>query len=129
MTIRPNLDMPGASMAFFATPTAAPLGHEDGHRVTLWPEAPEWHARAACRGSDVDFFPSRAEVPDGVPLTRGTSVTLEAIDACTAICDECPVRSECLEFALTNNERFGVWGGLTFRQRARIRRHRRMGAA
>ena len=115
MTIRPNLDMPGASMAFFATPTAAPLGHEDGHRVTLWPEAPDWHARAACRGSDVDFFPTRG---DGA-----------GVAACRAICAACPVRAECLEWALAHSERHGVWGGYTVKERIRIKRHRRMRAA
>ena len=124
MTIRPNLDMPGASMAFFATPTAAPLGHEDGHRVTLWPEAPDWHARAACRGSDVTFFPTRGE--EGY---NGPTVKHETIDACRAVCAGCPVRVDCLDWALEHSERHGVWGGYTVKERIRIKRHRRMGAA
>jgi WhiB family redox-sensing transcriptional regulator len=33
------------------------------------------------------------------------------------LCAGCPVRQECLEYALENGERFGVWGGLSERQR------------
>lgn len=39
------------------------------------------------------------------------------------ICAGCPVRQECLDYALRNHEHFGMWGGLTERER---RRHRRM---
>ena len=116
MTIRPNLDMPGASMAFFATPTAAQLGHEDGHRVTLWPEAPDWHARAACRDSDVDFFP-----------TRGDN---EGVEACRATCAACPVRVDCLEYALAATPiMIGIWGGTSEKERRKIRRQRLKAAA
>jgi WhiB family redox-sensing transcriptional regulator len=40
------------------------------------------------------------------------------------VCRACPVRAECLEYALTHDERFGVWGGLTAQERAKLRRHR-----
>lgn len=43
-----------------------------------------------------------------------------------AICSVCPVREECLEHALLNKERFGLWGGLAPIERLRIeRKHRR----
>ena len=38
------------------------------------------------------------------------------------ICQGCPVKVECLEYALENNERFGVWGGLSEHQRRPLRR-------
>lgn len=38
------------------------------------------------------------------------------------LCFSCPVREECLEFAVNNNIREGVWGGLSPRQRAALRR-------
>lgn len=42
---------------------------------------------------------------------------------------ECPLLAQCLEFALINNERFGVWGGTTPEERRTIRKERREGKA
>ncbi len=75
-----------------------------------YPEAPPWKEDAACRGTDPDvFFPSRGE---DLVVAR-------------AVCAGCPVRGECLDFALAHNEKFGVWGGLSERERRRVRRGRR----
>lgn len=38
------------------------------------------------------------------------------------ICESCEVRSDCLEYALENDERFGIWGGLSERERRKLRR-------
>ncbi|MEU4607611.1 WhiB family transcriptional regulator [Kribbella sp. NPDC023972] len=38
------------------------------------------------------------------------------------ICLGCDVRGECLEYALTNDERFGVWGGLSERERRKLKK-------
>ena len=38
------------------------------------------------------------------------------------ICTDCPVKAECLEYALENDERFGIWGGLSERERRKLRR-------
>lgn len=46
-----------------------------------------------------------------------------------AVCATCPVKQQCLQFALEVNERFGVWGGKTERERAALRRKRRKEAA
>lgn len=46
-------------------------------------------------------------------------------DEAKAICAGCCVREKCLEEALARNERFGVWGGLTDRERLRLKRARR----
>lgn len=68
-----------------------------------------WQARANCLGVDPDlFFPE-----------RGAS-TKEA----KGVCRGCEVRLECLEYALQNGEKFGIWGGLSERERRRIRRQR-----
>jgi len=64
---------------------------------------------AACRGLDPHLF-----FPD-----RGASVA-EA----KAVCASCPVRAECLEFALINVEKFGIFGGTSERERRRLRRER-----
>ena len=64
-----------------------------------------WQERASCRGVDAElFFPATDE---------------EAVPA-KAICGSCPVRMACLAFALERNEKFGVWGGLTERERGRL---------
>ena len=66
-----------------------------------------WAAFATCRDRDPDVF---------FPLTAHGE--LEAI----RICRGCPVQIDCLEFALETNIRFGVWGGLTEKQRQTLRR-------
>jgi WhiB family redox-sensing transcriptional regulator len=66
--------------------------------------------QANCTGCDPElFFPE-----------RGVS-TREAKEACRG----CVVREECLEFALDNREKFGIWGGMSERERRRLRRNRK----
>ena len=72
-----------------------------------------WRQRAACRGVDPDVF---------YPATD------EEAEAAKAICGQCSVRQACLEYALSNRERDGVWGGCTERERRRIIRQRRKSA-
>lgn len=68
-----------------------------------------WQLLANCLGVDPDlFFPE-----------RGAS-TKEA----KAVCQGCVVREECLEYAIAHGEKFGIWGGLSERERRRIRRQR-----
>lgn len=70
-------------------------------------EALAWQADALCAQTDPEaFFPE-----------KGGS-TREA----KRICDGCEVRSECLDYALQNDERFGIWGGLSERERRKLRR-------
>ncbi len=69
-----------------------------------------WREDAACRGVDTDvFFPA----------------TDEEAEEAKAICASCPVREECLEFALQTRQEDGVWGGLTETERRRLRRRLR----
>ena len=68
-----------------------------------------WQDFANCLGVDPDlFFPE-----------RGAS-TREAKEVCRG----CVVRGDCLEYALQNSEKFGIWGGMSERERRRIRRQR-----
>ena len=68
-----------------------------------------WQERANCLGVDPDlFFPE-----------RGAS-TREA----KSVCAGCEVKADCLEYALDNGEKFGIWGGLSERERRRLRRQR-----
>ena len=39
------------------------------------------------------------------------------------ICQSCEVKTQCLEYALQNDERFGIWGGLSERERRKLRKH------
>jgi WhiB family transcriptional regulator, redox-sensing transcriptional regulator len=74
------------------------------------PDEISWMAGARCRGTNPDrYFPS-----DGV-----------GVEAVQRICVDCPVRVECLEYALRHGIDQGVWGGASERQRRRIRRQRR----
>jgi WhiB family redox-sensing transcriptional regulator len=68
-----------------------------------------WQSRANCMGVDPDlFFPE-----------RGAS-TREAKEVCRG----CVAREDCLEYALDNGEKFGIWGGMSERERRRLRRAR-----
>ena len=70
-----------------------------------------WQDRGRCRDLDPDlFFP---------PLDGESADQRHARErAAKAVCAACPVRDECLSWALANRERLGVWGGLTERERA-----------
>jgi WhiB family redox-sensing transcriptional regulator len=68
----------------------------------------DWSARSACRTSDPDdLFVSGA-----------------AQNRAKAVCMGCPVRTECLSDALDNRVEFGVWGGMTERERRALLRRR-----
>lgn len=70
----------------------------------------DWMEDAACRGqvSTEVFFPSRGE----------------AVDVPRSFCRRCPVREECLDYALRNRVDYGIWGGESERSRRRLRRGR-----
>ncbi|WP_369375683.1 WhiB family transcriptional regulator [Promicromonospora sp. Populi] len=66
-----------------------------------------WQERALCAQTDPEaFFPE-----------KGGS-TREA----KKVCSGCEVRAECLDYALENDERFGIWGGLSERERRKLKR-------
>ncbi len=72
-----------------------------------------WQDYANCRGADADlFFPER-----GASTRRAKS-----------ICGACEVRTDCLEYAIVNGEKFGIWGGMSERERRRVRRERMISA-
>ena len=92
---RPHLTVvPDAPVAFEPEPIVEPT-------------ADQWQDRALCAQTDPEaFFPE-----------KGGS-TREA----KKICLGCEVRHECLEYALEHDERFGIWGGLSERERRRLKR-------
>ncbi|WP_295123013.1 WhiB family transcriptional regulator [uncultured Leifsonia sp.] len=66
-----------------------------------------WQSDALCAQTDPEaFFPEKGG------STRDAK----------RICTSCEVRSQCLEYALSNDERFGIWGGLSERERRKLRK-------
>lgn len=66
-----------------------------------------WQTDALCSQTDPEaFFPEKGG------STRDAK----------RICSACEVRDECLEYALQNDERFGIWGGLSERERRKLKR-------
>jgi len=82
-------------------PGAMPgLGDDDGGALS-------WQSEALCAQTDPEaFFPEKGG------STRDAK----------RICESCDVRAQCLEYALANDERFGIWGGLSERERRRLKR-------
>lgn len=68
----------------------------------------DWMEQAACKGVDPSVFYSDTPGIDGSLLAK-------------RICGSCPVKDQCLDYALDTGELFGVWGGKTPRQRQRLR--------
>lgn len=71
----------------------------------------KWRMQAACRDYDLDlFFPDTYH--NGSEVRRAK-----------AICASCPVREECLAYAIENgDDEYGIFGGTTPRERVRLRR-------
>lgn len=66
-----------------------------------------WQADALCAQTDPEaFFPEKGG------STRDAK----------KVCGSCPVKQQCLEYALSNDERFGIWGGMSERERRRLRK-------
>lgn len=64
----------------------------------------KWELQANCFGMDTDIFYPEIN-------------TKEKIEQAKQICEDCPVRAMCLQVALDKNEKYGIWGGLTAKER------------
>ena len=71
-----------------------------------------WRNRAICRDTDPELF-----FPVGT-----TGVALVQIARAKEVCGECPVNTQCLDYALETNQDAGIWGGLDEEERRNIRR-------
>ncbi|MHB8510609.1 MAG: WhiB family transcriptional regulator [Actinomycetota bacterium] len=73
----------------------------------------DWQALASCRGADASLFfsPGTFETPDQKSARESVA---------KSICAECPVRAQCLDFALATREPYGIWGGLNESERRRM---------
>ena len=75
-------------------------------------DAERWRLDAACADADPTlFFPVGA-----------TGAAVEQIERAKEVCAGCPVAQECLIFAVTTNQEYGVWGGLDEDERREVRR-------
>ncbi len=72
----------------------------------------DWRSMAACQDTDPDLF-----FPVGT-----TGPAIEQIANAKAVCDICPAKEPCLEFALSTNQDSGVWGGTSEEERRKLRR-------
>ncbi|MFF5986930.1 WhiB family transcriptional regulator [Prauserella flavalba] len=78
----------------------------------------EWSERAACRDEDPELFFPVSDMGPGAQQTEQAK----------AICARCPVRAECLTYALESGLDYGIFGGTTERERrALVRRNRAAG--
>lgn len=76
----------------------------------------EWKLEGVCNQVDPElFFPSRDD--------EGYMAEYNPVVA-KRICSVCPVINECLEYALENNEQWGIWGGKSYVQRKEMHRQR-----
>jgi len=76
--------------------------------------ASNWRAESACLNTDPDvFFPVAVGTAAGKLVTRALR-----------ICDGCPVKQQCLDYAMRSGEKDGIWGGTTPEERIRARRAR-----
>ena len=73
--------------------------------------APDWTARGLC----IDLDPEDWFHGEGLPVNH------PAWDAPRAVCQACPVRDACLQYALDNEEAHGMWGALTPAERHKLR--------
>lgn len=94
-------------------PVASPRPTEHGPAAHLdflaGLDLPTWMSQGLCAQTDPEaFYPE-----------KGGS-TKEA----KAVCRRCPVTTECLEYALNTVDRFGIWGGLSERERRKLLRRR-----
>lgn len=102
------------------------LSEEEMHQIDLDPMAHainiiknrnrDWVAEAACKGMDTDLF---------FLDQFGQAANTERLKIVRPLCKECPVRQQCLEYAVDNSIDIGIWGGLTGRERRKYRNGRR----
>ena len=78
----------------------------------------DWREAASCKDVDTNLF-----FPTGL-----TGYAIDQTNVAKALCNDCSVRPQCLEFALRTNQDHGVWGGATEDERRVLRRQRRAAA-
>ena len=92
------------------------------HRCMAPPtEAWQWQLDAVCRGNGPAGHSAGSDPISDVffsPSGEGRTARRQREDTAKVLCNTCPVLAQCRQFALATNEPFGVWGGLTARERS-----------
>ncbi|MHB9862013.1 WhiB family transcriptional regulator [Streptomyces sp. YIM S03343] len=83
--------------------------------MTVQPDEEEWRHAAACAGEKTDLF---------FPVGE-SDAALKQTEQAKAVCAVCPVRAECLRFALDTCQADGIWGGLTESERRQMKHRKR----
>jgi WhiB family redox-sensing transcriptional regulator len=105
----PSAYTPSAPENWFVDPVrlGVPGVRQPDHAELLLDNPLAWQTDSLCAQTDPEaFFPEKGG------STRDAK----------KICGSCEVRAHCLEYALENDERFGIWGGLSERERRKLRK-------
>ncbi len=86
-----------------------------------------WMTSAACLGTDTRMW--FADVKKGGLTDVQKAAAAAKVRRAKGICGSCPVVADCLEWAMTTPERYGLWGGLTADERQTLRKRKRRRAA
>ena len=85
-----------------------PKPHAAEGRTFMTHADPDWRSQSACLTADPElFFPLSSVGP-----------SLDQLAAAKKVCGRCPVRQQCLDFALATRQPHGVWGGMSEKERA-----------
>lgn len=79
----------------------------------------DWRYESACLDKPPEWF---------WPEPVNGKLNMDAYDRARTVCSGCPVREDCLTYAIEHREKQGMWGGLSPRERSRERRDRRAAA-
>jgi hypothetical protein len=94
------------------------MAEEDRNRLDAW------MVRGKCfgKGELTEAFNPPVDDDDGTPSKTARIITIEAKKYCGGAVDgfRCPVKRQCLDYAIEQEIHFGVWGGATVRERRRI---------
>jgi WhiB family transcriptional regulator, redox-sensing transcriptional regulator len=94
--------------------------------IELYPYQPDhrepradWRDHATCRSVDPELF---------FPVSPA-GLSLDQTERAKAVCAVCPVRPECLQFALATRQAHGVWGGMSEQERSTAHQHTELRAS